>query len=226
MSVTYRLLNLGFKATQASGTDLYMLFAEANLSPGYPRTYARVEKLTWPNLAKAYNEQSLFVTDGPLVIFKVNGRDVGETVKVPGSQSLECSVYAFSLNGMDKVEIVKNGEVVKTLTAQNGGVIKEDFKLSVGATCWVAARVYGMKGKYVGTQAHTSPVYIQYGTDGMKPAPEDIKYFVGWIDKTRAVIPAFAKNFNENQDWVIPLLDQAEGVFKSAVNKPRTWINN
>ena len=137
MSVTYRLLNLGFKATQASGTDLYMIFAESSIAPGYPRTYAKLDKLTWPNLAKAYNAQNLFSTNGPLVIFKVNGKDVGETVKTPGSggQPLECSVYAFSLNGMDKVEIIKNGEVVKTLTAQNGGVIKEDFKLTVSETC-------------------------------------------------------------------------------------------
>lgn len=225
IKISYRLLNCGVKIAQAAGTDFYMIFSHsANMKPGHPRSYLKLSELTWPAIVDAYKKQRLFITNGPLIFFTINNRDMGETISLAGKNNeiVICSLETYSINRIDKAEIIKNGEVIKTITA-NDGKIKESFELPIEDTCWVAARVYGKTGTFAGGQAHTAPIYIQFGKEPMKPKNEDIEYFLKWISTIRNITPDFNKNFGQDHNWVYPLLDESQKIFESLKNNPKKW---
>ncbi|MDD2707312.1 MAG: CehA/McbA family metallohydrolase [Verrucomicrobiae bacterium] len=227
MSDSYRLLNMGFKVAQAAGTDLYMIFSKGEMKPGSPRTYVKLKNLTWPEIADAYRNQRLFATEGPLLMFTINGRDMGETLEIGknGPEQIQCKLEACSIYGMEKVEIVQNGKVVKTFFPKDGR-IKEEFSLTPDGACWIAARAYGKKGDFAGVQAHSAPIYVQYKDQGIQPAAEDIRYFKKWMETLRAVTPGFEKNFKGKTDWIYSLIDEGDAILKSLEGSPRRWTAN
>ncbi|MDD2706605.1 MAG: CehA/McbA family metallohydrolase [Verrucomicrobiae bacterium] len=221
----YRYLNLGFKVGAAAGTDTYL---NSNGRPGALRVYCKLEALGWPEVVKSYRERRTFVTDGPLLFFTVNGKDVGDTLIFDGmkKENLALHLEAFSMAGLEKVEVIKNGEPVKSLTAE-GRELKTDFALEIGETCWLALRVAGKKGPECGGLALSSPVYVQFGSQPMQPAGEDVEYFVDWLEKYKKTLPALARRYNENYALASDLIrniDRALEVYKSLKQSPRSWV--
>ncbi|MDD2707317.1 MAG: CehA/McbA family metallohydrolase [Verrucomicrobiae bacterium] len=219
----YRYLNMGFKVTATAGTDTYL---NANGKPGSFRVYCKLDSLTWPEVVKSYGAGRTFVTSGPLLSFTVNERTIGETLVFPGDhpETLRLNLEAFSLAGLEKVEIIKNGSPVKTLAAA-GSDLKKDFPLEIKETCWLAVKVFGKKG-FCGGLAHSSPVYIQFGKHPMIPFPEDINYFIDWLDKYKKVLPEIARQNKASMaqaDGLLRNIDKARAVYESLSKSPRLW---
>ncbi len=225
--VAYRFLNLGFKFASSAGTDNYMTVPAWAINPGWYRAYFKLNKLSWDDLISAYKEQNNFVTDGPLVLASVNGQLPGETIRLSGKKPevVRLEVEACHVYGMEKVEVVRNGEVIKTLLPENGKIL-EKINYEVNDTCWLAVRAYGKKGKFFGTFAHTAPFYIQFGDKPVMPRQDDVDYFVQWLENYKKAIEGLSvKNGWKTKDYeeLCRLIDEAEKVYQALATAPRRW---
>ena len=118
-----------------------------------------------------------FVTTGPLVLLKVNGKEPGDEIKLPaGTHTLKIEVEAKSITPVESIEVMHNGRSlgdVKTVTLDRSG--------------WISVQV---KAKYTRDPirrpfpfAATMPVWITVDNKPVR-SKADAEYFVEWIDKT------------------------------------------
>lgn len=226
--IGYKFLNMGFKMAATAGTDLYINEPARPISPGHYRVYAKLKDLSWEQIIQSYKEQKLFVTTGPFVILKIDGQDMGSTINLPEKGgNLAVEVEAGHLYGIKRIEILKNGKVVREiLPEKEENMIQEKISLPVNFTCWIAARVTGKQGEFWGNWAHTAPFYIQVGNMPIKPATEDIEYFLQWLSNLKKGILGIAGQLKWKEDYYTPYfnyIEEAEQVYKGLRDNPRKW---
>ena len=92
----YQLLNCGFQCPISAGTDAF-LNVPYHLIPGAGRLYARVDTPSPTTRARGLPEGRSFATNGPLLKFRVNGREAGEEIRwKTGSLPLQVEAEAVS----------------------------------------------------------------------------------------------------------------------------------
>jgi Tol biopolymer transport system component len=164
----YRLLNAGFRVPATGGTDN---FSDVWLDPppGSDRTFARVEgSLTHENWLSAIRRGRTFFSTGPLLFFRVDGREPGDEIALAAnaSSSLRVQAEAVSIAPVESLEILVNGEVVHSMRPADPLRAMFDGRVDLPAGGWVAVRATGPKSKYLGDDyafAQTSPVYVVRG---------------------------------------------------------------
>jgi lysophospholipase L1-like esterase len=185
-----RLLTLGFRVGATGSTDFHV--DQARQPIGGLRTYAQAGSLTWNTIAAAYREGRTFATNGPLVALTINGKSIGDTVELGTPRDVACAVRAESLWGLEKVELWHNGSVIAEVDAVEGRV-DETVAVRVEASGWILAIAKGPAEPEVmtapegnpmvqGQYAITSPVYITVAGRPAPVDPNDVAYFVAWVD--------------------------------------------
>ncbi|MDD2706951.1 MAG: CehA/McbA family metallohydrolase [Verrucomicrobiae bacterium] len=211
----YRFLNLGFKVG-ATGSPDWDVACSGKLAGG-ARTYVKLPQLSFPEIINALRAGKTFFTNGPLILFTVNGKDAGDTLAFSGTkpERLSCSVKAWlARGGLKKVDVIWNGAVAKTLHS-SGGKMDESLDLEIKESGWLAASASG------GGFAHTSPIYVQFGNEKIKPKKEDAEYFITWLDNFEKVLPEWEKlqkkmgNPAKIPQRTPELIAQAREIFKS-----------
>jgi hypothetical protein len=154
----FEFLNLGFKVTASAGSDVPW-----GGTVGEVRIYAHTGtdgEFTADRWFEAVRNGRTFVTNGPMLEFRVNDALPGDELRLDGDQPLRVRARAWGdpeATVPARLEIVRHGEVVKSVEASDGGSaeLTLDFELDPGDGCWIAARAEGQDG----TKAHTTPVY-------------------------------------------------------------------
>jgi hypothetical protein len=198
-AVWYRLLNCGFRLAAGAGTDAMANFASLRGPVGLNRVYVRsgapLEHRRWLAALKAGRS---FATNGPLLGLTVNGRELGSEVTLPeGGGELVAAVRLRSNVPVDRLELVVNGKVAREIPITDRRSAADTVRIPVMESGWVVLRARGDRPRYptldVYPYATTSPVYL---TVGGRPArsPTDARYFMAWIDRTRASVEA-------HRDW-------------------------
>ena len=160
----YDLLNCGFRVPLSIGSDY-----PANLM-GFARVYVYCgEKLDYDTWIDNLAAGRTFVSSGTMIRFTADGREIGDTIDLPPGKSRRIVVRgsAQCYGRLDRVEIVHNGRVVKTVAAE-GEANRIDFEETILAEGpgWLAARAYPPTGQGWWGQpdaAHTSPIYLRAG---------------------------------------------------------------
>ena len=161
----YRYLNNGYRVAVVGGTDKMGAYTAL----GWKRTYAQLDPqrpFTYENWARAVRAGRTFTTNGPLLDLAVEGRRIGEAIRLPaGGGRLQVDAIAESAWPLGQIEIVQNGRVVASESSRAGArKIAVSARLSFSGSGWVAARCGGPERTPAGyTAAHTSPVYISCG---------------------------------------------------------------
>jgi hypothetical protein len=156
----YRLLNLGYKIKPAAGTDWpYSDF------PGVVRFYVNVDgPFNLDAWYDAYDKGKTFITNGPLLDFKINGKGIGEELRVAKGTKLDLTASAKlnpELDSLDRLELVVLGDVTDTQKAAGKDNVSLRKQLTAERSMWVAVRAYGGKQDPRNmTIAHTAPIYI------------------------------------------------------------------
>ncbi|MBI2433992.1 MAG: CehA/McbA family metallohydrolase, partial [Candidatus Hydrogenedentes bacterium] len=154
----YDFLNLGFKVTASSGSDVPW-----GGSVGEVRAYAYTgrHRFTADRWFEAVREGHTFVTNGIMLDLRVNRARPGDEVVVDDERPVHVRARAFGDTRRlepKKLEIVSQGEVIREITSS--GPYQEEleleFELSSGNGCWIAARAEGSDG----SRAHTTPIYV------------------------------------------------------------------
>lgn len=203
----YRVLNCGLRCTASAGTDTQMDVPDNNSISGGGRVYVQLQPpLTYPKWIEGFRAGRTFVSNGPMLFLKVDGKGPGEEIRLSGPRKITVSAEALSLPPMQAIELVVNGEVVARAEPTNEGrKAKLEHVLDVDASAWVAARVRGAGHRRVMNDsqlfAHTSPVYLV--RDGRPVAiARDAKIVLGWIDRLMEDVkasPRFAREAHRQE---------------------------
>src|SRR5262249_31779347 len=145
----YHLLNAGVRLPLACGSGK----SDSSGPAGAVRTYARLaqgQHLGYETWIEAVRAGRTFVSEGPLLLFLVNGADPGnQLASVTAPVRVRAELLGRYL--VDRIEIVANGEVV----AEGNSPLEAE----TGTAGWWAARC--VSGGRI--TAHTSPVYSSLG---------------------------------------------------------------
>lgn len=154
----YDFLDLGYPLTASAGSD-----TPYGTGIGEARIYAYVgdEPFTEDAWFDAMKRGRTFVTNGPMVEFRINGAVPGDTIKVEGDETVRVHVRAWGVEGASapaRIAVIRNSEVIRDQKPDSGNstFIEDEFDLRPGYGAWVAVRVYGRDG----SEAHTTPVYL------------------------------------------------------------------
>lgn len=180
----YRLLNCGLRVTASAGTSYGRL---SRL--GFNRVYARcAEGFGVNEFADALKRGNGFVTNGPLLWLRVNGRLPGEGVALDSPGEVRVTINLHSRYPVERVEILRNGNVVAERMLENfNGQLTWEETMRVGEPSWFAARCFGVyTPRYPHSAshnhfAHTNPLFVTIA--GKRPAsPADAAVFLKEID--------------------------------------------
>jgi Tol biopolymer transport system component len=217
--VWYKLLNCGFRLPTAAGTDFMGNYASLRGPLGLNRVYAQVPRGplhidTWLNAIKAGRT---FATNGPLLRFKLGGKEPGGEVHLPKRDKVPFRVGLRSIVPMDHLQIVCNGQVAQDLTTAGHKNIDTSGALKIDRSGWCILRAYADHAEYpildLYPYATTSPVYIQVaGAAAHNQA--DAQYFVGWVDRLiTAAQNSSAWNSDQEKQSVMSLFQTAKEKF-------------
>ena len=108
----YEILNTGFRITPTAGTDYPCVGASI---PGRERFYTRVEgPFTYENWLEGVRKGRTFVTNGPILEFRIDGKEMGEEVVLEqaGSVDVQGRVrFDPTWDDIERLEVVENGPV-------------------------------------------------------------------------------------------------------------------
>ena len=174
--VWYEILNTGFRMTPTAGTDYPCAGATI---PGRERFYTKVEgPFTYENWLEGVRKGRTFVTNGPILEFRVHGKEMGEEVVLskPASVVAEGRVrFDPTWDDLERLEVIENGQVIRSFPRTEGSSeIRFRFEYNVREASWLAIRAYGKKlGEAVRlasglvhrtmrptSEAHSAPVYV------------------------------------------------------------------
>jgi hypothetical protein len=160
----YRYLNCGYRVSVCGGTDKMGAYTAL----GWLRTYAKLDpnhKFTYDAWARAMRAGHTYTTNGPLLDFSVEGKNMGESIVMPrggGTLHVKASVECYAPVG--QLEIVVNGRVVAKKSSRSARKLSINTRLRVPESGWIAARSWGVPGapgEYLA--AHATPVYVKVG---------------------------------------------------------------
>ncbi|HEX7336494.1 MAG TPA: CehA/McbA family metallohydrolase [Gemmatimonadales bacterium] len=218
--VWYQLLNCGFKLPAGAGTDAMANFASLRGPVGMNRVFARSGRLEHRRWLDALKAGRTFATNGPLLAFTLNGREIGDSLALPArEQELVAQVHLTSYVPVDHLEIVNNGAVVAAIPLTGDRTrLATTVRIPVRQSGWYLLRarangpIYPVLDVY--PYATTSPIYVTVGGEPIRSAV-DADYFLAWIDRLERVAL-------DHKDWNTGL--EKESALKS-IRDARTEFN-
>lgn len=155
----YRLLNLGYRINPAAGSDWpYSDF------PGIVRNFTKLDgPLNLDAWFASYQAGHTYVTNGPFLEFTVNGKGMGEEIRVKRGTPLNISAETTlnpDVDKLDRLELIVLGDVNQM---QKGSGEKASIKKTLTAerSMWIAVRSFGSKQDPNNmTVAHSTPIYV------------------------------------------------------------------
>jgi len=181
----YALLNSGFRLRPSAGT--------ANgvhpVPLGHSRVYVRLPNgFTYDKWVKGLQAGRSFVTNGPMLFFSIEDLQPGQRRRLGDGRTarLNVSIEARSIRGIDRVEIVRNGKVIRTWKpADQADRHRCRFSLpvEVAGSCWVAARCFEIPMPDNVRFAHSSPIFFNDPDEPLLPAPHETKWLTDTVEK-------------------------------------------
>jgi len=164
----YPYLNLGFKISPAAGSD-YPYYGPS--LPGVERYYVKLDRSfdadAWYASFKAGH---VFVTNGPMLDFTINGRGMGEEIHVARGARLDLAASMQLNPDIDtpgQLDVIVHGDVVATEHGARGDRIAIQQQLTADHSMWIAVRGTGARQappqgpvQELGAIAHSAPIYV------------------------------------------------------------------
>lgn len=145
-SLWFDLLNLGYKLAPSAGTDYMSDFT----LPGAERSYVHVPKpFSLQGWFDAFKRGDTFATNGPMLEFTVNGQSMGSELRLKSGDRLIIDAVASinpDIDSLRSVDLIEQGEVIKTVTAKDAGATRLRLHHEVTAKqgTWFVVRARGM----------------------------------------------------------------------------------
>lgn len=150
----YQFLNCGYRLPISTGTDWFIY--------DHNRVYVHLDgPFTYDTWLAGLRAGRTFVTNGPLLDFKVNGLLPGSAIRGPGRVTITAEV--LSRLPFERLEIVHDGDVIAAETTRDGFHATLHADIPFVSPGWVAARASGAGLTHGGFPvfAHSGPVYLE-----------------------------------------------------------------
>ena len=214
-AIWYRLLNCGFRPAAAAGTDAMANFASLRGPVGMNRVYAQIAPgiladarmdatarlHAW--LAALHAGRTL-ATNGPLLGLSVEGQPPGTDLPVPaGNRELHYTGFLRSIVPVDHLELVVNGQVVRTISP-TGARMSADFTgtLPVAGNGWLLVRAWNdaANPEIFDIYPYATTNAFFFHTDGAAShCGRDAQFFLKWIDQLQEAATAH-QDYNTAQE--------------------------
>ncbi|MCI0378453.1 MAG: CehA/McbA family metallohydrolase [Gemmataceae bacterium] len=194
--IWYRLLHCGFRLPPSAGTDVFLNRIFSNL-PGGDRVYVHVGGVKadkdglYADWIDGLKKGRSFVSNGPMLEFTVDGKSVGEVVKIAAPKSLKARIRVDSHLPLDKAELIVNGKVAPMPPWPKNsvsGVMEMD--VDVMQSGWIALRASGPghpDSPLPALYAHTAPIYVEVASVPTR-SRADALFFLNWIDELSVIV--------------------------------------
>jgi hypothetical protein len=183
----YALLDCGFRLRPTAGTA-------SGVHPvplGFGRVYVHLDgKLDADAWLKGLNAGQSFVTTGPMLFVTLDGREPGHRFQqanaAPRDHTLAGSVASAS--PLDRIEVVLNGEVAKTLRPANRRTERGSFEstfetsITIEGTSWVAVRGFEKLEDGRERFAHSAPLHVDVPGKPLRPRKFEVDYLVKRVE--------------------------------------------
>lgn len=152
----WELLNKGIKVFAETGTDSHN---RKTSRLGHRRTYVYLGNapLTAENIVRALKEGRSFLSRGALLFLTVNNSLPGDVVS---TSPVTVKVWVQSVHPLDKIEIIRNGEVVHSFALNGRTEFEGEIVLTVGDG-WLLAQA--LREGDLMPLAITNPIFIRSG---------------------------------------------------------------
>lgn len=172
---------VGASGKDSNGTALGVMRTYAHLMPGAELTYG-----SWIEAVRAGRT---FVSNGPLLFMTVNEQEPSSVLEAHAGANLQVRAEARSRLPFEQLEIVWNGKVIATATADCDATCQASVTLEhpVAEGGWLAARCRGShqvldRPANQRIFAHTSPCYIRCPERPATASADAIKHLVAELD--------------------------------------------
>lgn len=184
-AVWYRLLDCGFRLPAGAGTDAMANYASLRGPVGLNRVYARPEGENW---LEGLRRGGGMATNGPLLGLAIAGQEPGADISLPpGRHELSVGGFLRSAVGVDHLELVVNGRVVRRYPLAEGGTHADIAdRIEIEESAWILLRASGETADPylldLYPYATTSPVHVTVG-GARRRSGAAAAYFLAWIDR-------------------------------------------
>lgn len=228
--VWHRLLNLGYRVPAGAGTDAMANYASLRGPVGLNRLMIPEVPHTAAALTEAVRQGRGFVTNGPLLGLKVDGKASGDLLELRTKATLRFEAAVSSLVPLDSIELLVNGKVAASFKAENGRDGDWSGEIELAESGWIALRAQSASShRFIADlypYGHTNPIWVEVG--GKCPhSPDDARYFVAWLD--RVTTEAAARddwNTEAEKKETLEYLEAARQVFESPTRAPSGEVYN
>ncbi|MBO9572780.1 MAG: CehA/McbA family metallohydrolase [Chitinophagaceae bacterium] len=176
--VYYNILNSGIKIAPSAGSASGVL-----LNPvGYNRVYAYINNgFSYEKWFDKISKGRIFITNGPLLLCKANGRYPGEVFKAKNKINITINAEVFSRDAIDKIEIIKNGKIHKSIAADQLKSNRFSEGITFDKSGWFLVRVIAKKpGNF--RFASTAPYYVEIGNNKKYISKSSAQFFLDWTN--------------------------------------------
>ena len=184
----YRYLNGGYRLPLVGGTDKM----SGEVPVGLYRTYVHIppdQPFSYEAWIRGLTLGRTFLTSGPLIRLTVDGKQIGETIYLPGNGgTVEVMAEASSIFPIHTLQIVQEGNVAASVEEKDGrNELTLQARLKINHNTWLAARAGGRNYFEFqhhhdelkrGVMAHTSPIYLSVGEKWEMSNPETYQYML------------------------------------------------
>jgi TolB protein len=198
--VWYQLLNCGFRLPTGAGTDAMANFASLRGPVGMNRVFAKIAgPLDHRRWLAALKAGRTFATNGPLLGFTLDGKELGSELAIgTARRELLARVTLNSIVPVDRLEIVRNGEVVMQVPLTGDRTrVSTALRLPVQGSGWYLLRARGDRPEYPVLDfypyATTSPIYVTVDGAPIR-STADADYFVAWTRRLE-------RQAMDHKDW-------------------------
>lgn len=182
--IYYHILNSGLRIPPSAGSASGVLPNPL----GYDRVYVQVDgDLTYEKWLAGLRAGRSFVTNGPLLRVRANGRWPGAVFTAPAGTPLRLE-FGAALASRDKItaiEIIKDGRVERTVSyddwARTGSLGSVPFDRSG----WCLVRAITTV-PYTFRFASTAPFYVEIGDQPQRISKSSVQFFVDWLAERTA----------------------------------------
>ena len=177
--IYYHALNCGRRIPPSAGSASGVL-------PN-PVGYNRVYVYTGPELTNEKWWEGLragrsFVSNGPLLRCRANGKLPGEVFTAADGKQVEIEIDAM-LNSRDPVpalEIIRNGKAVPSLAVPTNGTRTPVGRLTFTESGWFLVRAITSE-PHTFRFASTAPFYVEVGANKHRISKASAQFFVDWV---------------------------------------------
>jgi TolB protein len=190
MEMLYHAWNCGYKVVASAGVDTFGNFYRGNVL-GTNRVYVHSgPTLDYERWIEDFRSGRSFVTTGPLIFLKVNGKEPGDQIDMPaGIRAVTAEVSVESITPIESIDLLYNGKVIATVTPSNDSLKAELRKtFIVTGSGWFAARTRARPVRSIRkpvSWAATMPVWVMSGGQPIR-SRADAQFFIDWLDHTLA----------------------------------------